>query len=484
MICEEEKMKNKLSKLILSYSAKRLKVLFSIIVLIVLFNFISTRVLPSSFFLAYAAEIDTNELVSLSNADRVARGLSPLHIDSRLVEAARAKGEDMLAKDYWAHYGPDGESPWQFILAADFDYVYAGENLAKDFTSAAPIHSAWMGSPSHKANILNTNFTSVGIATVTGEFQGSDTTIVIQMFGTARTLEEQIEVSQELNTILPEYSSPEETKLHVPEITEPTNGDILNDGAFSIRGESEDGEVVEMYDGGAFLGDTQVEDSFFNYSHGELFAEGNHEFNAKAIDQDGLQSEYSPPVIITLDTIAPYIKQDTLHVGHVEYYDSFNNYVVSLKIEDNPIDVRGVYEEDEVRFYEVEGYWQGSIQESPDIFKDLLITAHDPAGNNDSIKVSGDELTIMVNELEDGEVSGVKVRKWFIDNLFQRIFTRSLRGQINVLIVLFMLVILTIEWVVVTRSGLTREKTYSIWSIPVFAIILFVSVLGTGGEIL
>ena len=67
--------------------------------------------------LGYAANIPPSEIIRLTNAQRQASGLSPLSENSALDSAALAKGNDMLAKGYWAHFAPDGTSPWSFFLS-------------------------------------------------------------------------------------------------------------------------------------------------------------------------------------------------------------------------------------------------------------------------------------------------------------------------------------------------------------------------------
>ncbi len=101
-----------------------------------------------------------------------------------LAQAAQSKANDMLAKQYFAHNTPSGETPWTFIKAAGYSYVTAGENLAIDFTEAESIQSAWMNSPGHRANIMNKSFQEIGIGIAKGMYNGHQTTIVVQMFGT------------------------------------------------------------------------------------------------------------------------------------------------------------------------------------------------------------------------------------------------------------------------------------------------------------
>lgn len=134
--------------------------------------------------LGFATNITTTELYKLVNQERVSRGLPALKRNSKLEQAALKKAQDMFAKNYWAHYAPDGSTtPWKFILAAGYTYKYAGENLAKDFDTSASVMSAWMASAGHRANIVNKNYKDIGMMAVSGTLSGEETTLVVQMLG-------------------------------------------------------------------------------------------------------------------------------------------------------------------------------------------------------------------------------------------------------------------------------------------------------------
>lgn len=135
--------------------------------------------------LGYAANISPEEVIRLTNVERANNGLAPLTVNQTLSQAALAKGNDMLAKGYWAHFAPDGTSPWSFFLSFGYKYKYAGENLARDFADAGSAVNAWMASPTHRENILNANYREIGIGVVEGPLSGTDTTIIVQFFGTS-----------------------------------------------------------------------------------------------------------------------------------------------------------------------------------------------------------------------------------------------------------------------------------------------------------
>jgi len=133
--------------------------------------------------LGYASQISTDEIVRLTNEKRSNDGDVQVAYSPLLSAAAKAKGEDMLAKGYWAHVAPDGTQPWKFFSNVGYKYKYAGENLAKDFPSAQAAVDAWMASPSHKDNLLSTKYDEIGVAVVEGNLNGVDTTIIVQLFG-------------------------------------------------------------------------------------------------------------------------------------------------------------------------------------------------------------------------------------------------------------------------------------------------------------
>lgn len=133
--------------------------------------------------LGYATDVTVEKLYELTNEERAKNNTPALTYNEDLEEAAKLKAENMFKENYWAHYGPAGETPWQFILESGYQYEYAGENLAKNFLFSDGIVEAWMNSPTHKENLLRNDYTEVGFAVVNGVLNGEETTLVVQMFG-------------------------------------------------------------------------------------------------------------------------------------------------------------------------------------------------------------------------------------------------------------------------------------------------------------
>jgi uncharacterized protein YkwD len=131
--------------------------------------------------------ISIDELVQKTNQKRAEQGLAPLSFNAELANAAGQKAQHMLANNYWAHNAPDGTTPWVFFKNAGYQYIFAGENLARGFSNTDDVINAWMASPGHKENIMSPNYKEIGFAVVTGNLTGEETVLVVEMFGSRNT---------------------------------------------------------------------------------------------------------------------------------------------------------------------------------------------------------------------------------------------------------------------------------------------------------
>lgn len=150
------------------------KLAFSIFSLIFILSFVSP---------ALASEINIENVVRYVNEARAKEGIKALVISEKLNEVAKAKVNDMVAHKYFAHTSPAGLNPWHWFESVGYDYKYAGENLAINFITAEAQQLAWMKSPTHKKNLLNINYTEIGVAVAVGEVNGSTGIIAVQEFG-------------------------------------------------------------------------------------------------------------------------------------------------------------------------------------------------------------------------------------------------------------------------------------------------------------
>lgn len=104
-----------------------------------------------------------SETIQLVNAERVKKGLSILQEDVSLSQISYIKAQDMVDNHYFDHISPGYGSPWD--MAEGFGYFYKtfGENIAHGYDSSSSVVTAWMNSPGHRANILNSKYTKIGV---------------------------------------------------------------------------------------------------------------------------------------------------------------------------------------------------------------------------------------------------------------------------------------------------------------------------------
>ncbi|MBI1971516.1 MAG: hypothetical protein HYS52_01540 [Candidatus Wildermuthbacteria bacterium] len=121
-------------------------------------------------------------LADLTNSRRVEQQLNMLAVSPLLSNAAQQKANDMAQREYFAHVNPEGKTPWDWFQEAGYSFSYAGENLAINFVDSEELIESWMASPSHRDNILNRNFTEIGIGIARGNYKGQEVTFIAQFF--------------------------------------------------------------------------------------------------------------------------------------------------------------------------------------------------------------------------------------------------------------------------------------------------------------
>ncbi len=144
--------------------------------------------------------ISAEDVVEITNKQRVAEGLTPLAIDEHLTTSAEMKVDDMITRQYFEHTSPTGEGVSDLGKEAGYDYVIMGENLALgDFENASDLVTAWMNSPGHRANILSTKYQDIGVSVKRASYQGKTVWFAVQHFGSARSVCPDIDQSLKSN---------------------------------------------------------------------------------------------------------------------------------------------------------------------------------------------------------------------------------------------------------------------------------------------
>lgn len=111
------------------------------------------------------------QVLDLVNEQRAANGLQSLTLSSSLSAVAQAKAQDMKDNNYFSHNSPTYGSPFDMMKTFGISYRTAGENIAMGYATPKAVVTAWMNSSGHRANILNANYTQMGIGYVaTGNY--------------------------------------------------------------------------------------------------------------------------------------------------------------------------------------------------------------------------------------------------------------------------------------------------------------------------
>nr|UWI49259.1 CAP domain-containing protein [Clostridioides difficile] len=103
------------------------------------------------------------EVVDLVNVERSKAGLNPLTLDADVSNVATKKSQDMIDNNYFAHNSPTYGSPFDMLKKFGISYKTAGENIAMGQKTPKEVVNAWMNSEGHRKNILNPNYSKIGV---------------------------------------------------------------------------------------------------------------------------------------------------------------------------------------------------------------------------------------------------------------------------------------------------------------------------------
>jgi hypothetical protein len=459
---------------------------------------------PSLGGTAFAGSIKSSVLVEMANNERKAAGLHELKINSKLVSAAYAKAENIFEQQYWSHYGPNGETPWQFIIASGYDYVYAGENLAKGFNSSQGVHSAWMASKTHRENIMNSNYKEIGIAVVPGELQGEYVILVVQMFGTVSSDESDLVQAGDHSS----SSNLIKQKGEV-QITYPQDGDILANNDAHIKGESSDHiKFLKLYDNQEEIADLICTNGVWDYRPSNSWEDGEHLVRVEKSDQsvssgnmngnikdvptndrnnvDGKFEEKTKneqevnstntgiydEVAFVVDTEAPKIIENSF-LSNENTEKTYPSRDISVKVEGEVEEVVlmvGNLSKDMQSTGD--GNYTVNIPKSAiDDIEEMKIFVVDKAGNNSVKEFSS-------------EILGKSIKKQEGIKLLGNIFKEGGVTIINRIIILFIAVLLIIDSVYLLKLNILHTKGKMLFPMAIWILLVGIGlVVGSGGSI-
>ena len=113
-------------------------------------------------------------ILKLVNQERQKAGVPALELSTKLTDIANTKAKDMADKNYFSHQSPTYGSPFDMLKHFGVSYSYAGENIAAGQKSAQEVMNSWMNSSGHRQNILNKNYTQLGVGYYEGGQYGTE----------------------------------------------------------------------------------------------------------------------------------------------------------------------------------------------------------------------------------------------------------------------------------------------------------------------
>lgn len=293
-------------------SKSRTKILSAVFGLLALLSF---EILLGRENASVAFDITTENIIKITNESRNAAAKSLLAENEKLSLAAEAKAGDMIANDYFSHTSPAGVTPWKWIESENYNYDFAGENLAMDFRSVEAMEKAWMESPTHRANILNDKYKEMGVAVKEGSVNGHETILAVVMFGSgdknlssaADIAGEKVSSAEEKAKIesvpvLPPAGKREAAVWGQPMITSPQAGESVPGGEVKISGRSAPGKEIAIFDNQNFVGAAVADSEGWFSTIEKNLSGGKHNLT---VGDGGIFSEKSTEFFV--DRIAPEI---------------------------------------------------------------------------------------------------------------------------------------------------------------------------------
>jgi hypothetical protein len=418
----------------------------------------------------YAGAVESAALVSLTNQERTTAGLSSLRVDPRLVAAAHAKAQNIFELQYWSHYGPNGESPWQFIIGSGYSYVYAGENLAKGFSSSEAVHSAWMASETHRTNIMGAQYEDIGIAVVPGVLQGTEVILVVQMFGSLENTAPQSPISAAGTTTGTTQAAPgtqaEEAAVSI-DITYPGSEAVIADDDFVMEGTVTDSvDTIYIEDNDSEPVGVISEAGVWDYRPDDGWKEGAHDVEVRDEDETA-----SAQVSFEVDTTPPVIDESSLRI---EKADVAGNIKISVAADGTAAEATliagdfsiALVQEDDNVFSATVPEWEFSSDEH------ARILVSDELGNFAEIDVT--ESVLGTLSVDNGN-SDVTFGRFPVD--ISQLVTR--------IAVILIALLLVVDVVYLFKLKIIHTRGKTLFPMAVWLVVMGVAmVVGTGGSIL
>lgn len=267
-------------------------------------------------------KVESKEIVTLTNTLRQSLGLEALGENAALQAAAFAKAEDMVVNQYFAHISPEKKGLRYWLSSKGYNYQVAGENLAIGYSNPSAVVEAWKMSPTHYSNLIDPDFNEIGVAMITGNYEGFDTKLVAQMFGFQKKVPVMDQVVPlepapvalivvDEPAVLAEKSISEPKKvaeiepLAQPIVVSSIDNILTNQQSIEVEMLAPEAEAIVVLVNGKEQSQVVLEDA--NLKIPVLLDEGQNKIAVKALADQ--RHSISPEYVVNLDTQAPTLDE-------------------------------------------------------------------------------------------------------------------------------------------------------------------------------
>jgi hypothetical protein len=365
-------------------------------------------VLPISAWLTPDLLLEQSQkIIQLTNSIRNNLGVKPLTESSLLNQAASNKAEDMLNNQYFAHISPDQKDVTSWLTGVGYNYSYAGENLAIGFASAEDVVNAWTQSQTHYNNMVDPDFSEIGVGMISGLYNNYETTLVAQYFASPKIVpaivppEEIIEEptpppsnQPPINEQLDKQKVLSQKKLipeplYAPQLIQPQDNFLTHNNGVELIIFAPQAEAVKIYNNNNKIAEKNIingDTINFNIN----LEEGAHTIILESVK--GEESVFSKEYNLTVDNTPPIIEYDKSYVMIEESPNNKSKIVKAFvflstdtsaaKVNFNSYEINLVQDENEIE------KWTGELtifEEDNEIILSPIVlpslTAQDQAGN-------------------------------------------------------------------------------------------------------
>ena len=430
-----------------------------------------------------SASITIDELMTYHNQERIKAGLEPLTLSTTLSRSASDKANVMLDLNCWSHYCPPDTEPWEYFKSVGYNYQHAGENLAEGFSTIESVMSAWMNSPTHRENVLNSNFTEIGFGFAYGNYQGkSNNTIITVHFGKKFELEDFLEQDvsvTDINNIKDNEKNYLEEENSVS-INNLTDGQVVNQNVIEVNGNvNPPDSTVGVISNTDEIGRVDAEGDNYTFRSAPDIKDGTYSVSAQLYNADGSVVARSEVYKVVLDGEDPILDERSINVNQAFE----NTLIIDFKTTSDTVSVSADVPISSIQKDDILNRWYVSFDEDKVFFKPTLkINIKDRSGNQSEFILNTEEISEIVARVKSTSINNYTLNENtnFISGFIDRITSGGVRTIVPIAFTVYLLSLFMLDFIFLARSDkLHFSNKHSHLKAAIFLVLLLIFSFGS-----